>query len=95
MAAEKKGIKETKEVLVGALALGLFVRNRLKDGADLGDASALGQKLLLDEKFGQLMKDAAKDIDQVDDEIKDISWSEGTELVSAVTAAYNEHKDAA
>lgn len=85
---EQYDIKETKEALVATIALGRFVAERLKDGADWGDAMALGQKLL-DPQFRQLVQDGAEGADKIPAELKDLSLLEGVELLQAVSSAFN------
>jgi hypothetical protein len=76
-------IKETKEATVAVFAVGLFVIDRLKDGAQWGDALALGQKLM-DPMFVNMVTDAVEGIEQIPAEIKDISLVEAVELLSLI-----------
>jgi hypothetical protein len=89
MAEEQKGVKETKEALVGAIKLGKFVAERLKDGAGFDDAMALGTKLLNPE-FRKMVNEAVQGADQIPAEAKDLSLDEGAELIEAVLSAWNE-----
>jgi len=82
--AEVVGIKETKEALIGAMALGVFVAARLKDGAQLDDALALGQKFVGDADFKAKVMAAIEGIDKVPAEVKDISFAEVLELAQVM-----------
>lgn len=81
---EAKGIKETKEALIGAVALGAFVIERAKDGIDMNDAMALAGKLASDEDFKMILQQAIMGIDQVPAEIKDISFAEAIEIAGVI-----------
>jgi hypothetical protein len=84
--ADQMDVKETKEAVVAAIKLGKFVAERLKDGAGLDDAMALGQKLL-DPAFRQMVTDAVQGADKIPAEIKDLSLAEGLELIEAIAEA--------
>lgn len=75
------GIKETKELLVGVNELSVFLVERLKDGAQVGDAVALIDKLKNDPDFQAKLAAAYDQINQVPAEVKDLSLMEGIELV--------------
>lgn len=81
---EVVGIKETKEALIGAMVLGVFVAARLKDGAQLDDALALGQKFVGDAEFKAKVMAAIEGIDKVPAEVKDISFAEILELAQVM-----------
>lgn len=85
--SEKYGIKETKEALIGAIVLGVFVAERLRDGADLDDAKVLGEKLLLDSAFRKKLQDAVDGMDMIDEEVDDLSLQEGIELAGLIPEA--------
>jgi hypothetical protein len=80
-------VKETKQVLVALVLLGKTIALAAKDGLDLGDAVALGSKLVSDEKFREALVEGVKGIDQVPAELKDIAASEALELLGAVYEA--------
>lgn len=82
--SKEHGIKETKEALVALAALGAFVAKRLKDGADWGDAVALGKKLIEDADFREKVEAGVQGMDMVDGEIKDLSLEEGLELAKII-----------
>jgi hypothetical protein len=67
--------------------LGKTIALAAKDGLDLGDAVALGSKLVSDEKFREALVEGVKGIDQVPAELKDIAASEALELLGAVYEA--------
>lgn len=80
-------VKETKQALVALVLLGKTIALAAKDGLDLGDAVALGSKLVSDEKFREALVEGVKGIDQVPAELKDIAASEALELLGAVYEA--------
>jgi len=77
-------VKESKEALVALVALGKAVAVLAKDGLDLGDAVALGSKLIGDEKFRAKLAAGAQGLDQIVPELKDIAASEALELIEAI-----------
>lgn len=77
------GVKETKEALLALVLLGKFVADRLKDGAQIDDALALGQKLL-DEEFKSKVMAGVDGIDKVPAEIKDLKLAEIFELAQVI-----------
>ena len=76
------GIKETKEVIVAANLLTCFLIERLKDGVQIEDFSAMYDKLILDDEFREMMREAYKDIEKVPAEIGDLDGMEMVELSS-------------
>lgn len=78
------GIKETKEAALGAIALGFYVAKLAKDGLQLSDVGAFLDKLKSDPVFDQKIKDAYDGVDQIGEEITDLSLAEGLELAMAV-----------
>jgi len=78
---EKHGVKESKEVLIGANEVSLVLVRLLKDGFQAGnDLSALVGELVSNEELKKALADAMDKIGKVDDELKDLSLSEGGEL---------------
>ena len=77
-------VKESKEALVALVALGKAVAVLAKDGLDLGDAIALGSKLISDEKFRAKLAAGVQGLDQIVPELKDIAASEALELIEAI-----------
>lgn len=78
------GVKETKEALVAFAVLGAFVAARLKDGAQLDDALALGQKLIGDAEFKGKVMAGIEGIDKVPSEVKDLQLSEVLEIAQVI-----------
>lgn len=83
MADQKYGVQETKEAILALVILGKFVADRLKDGAQMEDAMALGSKLL-DENFKSKVMAGVQGIEKVPEEIKDISFAEVFELSKVI-----------
>ena len=77
-------MKETKELIVALALVGKLVVDRVKDGVDLADAVAVAQALLADGKLKDAVALAVKDIDKIDDELKDFSVAKGLELASVI-----------
>ena len=76
-------VKETKEAILALVVLGKFVADRLKDGADIGDALALGQKLT-DEAFKSKVMAGVDGLDKVALELKDLKFAEVFELAQII-----------
>lgn len=87
-------IDETKEALIGLVALGGFVAKRLKDGADLGDLVALAEKLASDEEFVGKLKAAIEGMDKIDDELSELDMQDGLALVQCIPDLLKELQDA-
>lgn len=81
------GIKETKEALVGANEVGLFVVGRVKDGVGLEDGVAFYEKLVSDPEFKAKVVAAYDGYQAIPEEVKDISVAEVAEL-GALQLAY-------
>ena len=84
----KVGIKETKELVIGANELAVLLVERLKDGFQVGeDVSAVIAKLSGDADFKAKMEAAYQGVGQVGAEAKDLDLAEGLELIM-VQATY-------
>ena len=77
-------MKETKELLLALAMVGKLVVDRVKDGVDLSDAAAVAQALLVDGELKSAVEAAVKDIDKIDDELKDFSVAKGLELAQVI-----------
>ena len=82
--AEVHGIKETKEALLGVVALGAFVMERAKDGVKLDDAMALAAKLVSDPEFTNKLKLAIDGSDKIPAEVGELSFAEIIELAKVL-----------
>ena len=78
------GVKDTKEAILAMVILGKFVAERLKDGAQLDDALALGTKLIGDAEFKEKVMAGINGIDKVPAEIKDLSMVDALELAQVL-----------
>lgn len=78
--AGKHGVKETKEAILALVALGNFVAMRLKDGAQLDDARALGEKLLLDSAFKAKIMAGIDGRELIKNEVSEIDLADALEL---------------
>lgn len=74
------GIKETKEVMVAANEMALFIVGRLKDGIGVDDAVAAYQKLTQDAEFKKIVMEAHDGMSTIGGEVKDLDIAEGLEL---------------
>jgi hypothetical protein len=79
-----KGIKETKEVLKLALVLSVMIKDELKDGAQFFDLLAIVGKIQASPEKKAMIDAAMKDVSLVSEEVKDISFAEGFELLGLV-----------
>lgn len=77
-------MKETKEALIAAVALYMFVKERLKDGAQLDDAVALAEALIKDGEFKTLVMAGYQDAGKIGEEFKDFSLVKGFELAQVI-----------
>lgn len=75
------GVKETKEALVGVLAVAEVIAKRLKDGVGLDDAMAIVAVISSDEEFKAKMVLAVEGYKAIPEELKDIDLSESVELM--------------
>lgn len=91
MSEEKKGIKETTEILEGLKVLATFAGNVAKDGkvgpADLVYLVDLGSHF-------PALADAGKDADDALEEIKDLDEAEVLSIVTQVYAVAKAFSDA-
>lgn len=78
---EAQGIKETKELIIGVLEIGVLMIERFGDGVNLGDLLAIMNKLVFDKDFKGKISNAFDGVDKVQLEIKDLSKEEIAELV--------------
>ena len=78
---EAHGIKETKEALVGVNELAIVIAKHLKDGAQASDIMAVVDEFKTNPELMAKLEAARDNIAAVPEEIKDISWLEGGELV--------------
>lgn len=77
-------MKETKEALIAAVALYVFLKQRLADGAQLEDALALGEALLKDGEFKDKVTAGYQDADKIAEEFKDFTVLKGFELAKVI-----------
>lgn len=77
-------MKETKEALVAAVVLYMFIKERLKDGAQLEDALALGEALMKEGDFKALVMAGYKDAEKISEEFKGFNVAKGFELASVI-----------
>lgn len=74
-------IKETKELLVGVNEMSILIISVLKDGFQAGeDIAKIVEKLTTDAAFREKMMASYEGIQNMPDEVKDISLAEGVEL---------------
>lgn len=77
-------MKETKEALIAAVALYVFIKERVKDGVQLDDALALGEALLKEGEFKTLVMAGYQDANKIGEEFKDFSLVKGLELAQVI-----------
>ena len=76
-------VKNTKEVVVALLKLSVLIAEVSKDGLKADDALLVINKLIADEALKNALLEAYNDVDQVKDEVKDISVAEFFEILLA------------
>jgi hypothetical protein len=75
-------IKETKEAMVGLNEVTILLAKQLKDGLQVSqDIAAVVGELLANPELKDKLAEAAKGIQQVPAELKDLSVAEGIQLV--------------
>ena len=77
---EKRGIKESKELLRGCVVLFKLCVNRMKDGFQLDDLPVLLSKMGYDPELREAMKGVSK----IPSEVKDLDLAEIMELASVL-----------
>jgi hypothetical protein len=82
--AGQYGVKETKEMLIGLVALGAVVADLLKDGPQIQDAISLGTKLMSDEGFKAKLAAAVEGAGQVPAEIKELDLADFLDLAKSL-----------
>jgi len=78
------GIKELKELVDGCELLLFFILKQAADGIDFSDGAALIAKIMTDENFREKLVEAFGGIGELKDEVIDLDFSEGIELVQYV-----------
>lgn len=78
------GVKETKEAILALVVIGKFVVDRLKDGAQIDDAIALGTALLADGDFKATVMAGVNGIDQVPAEVKELDIQDMIEIAKVI-----------
>jgi len=89
--ADTIGIKDTKEAIFALAALGKFVADRLKDGADFDDLLALITKLN-DAEFRTKLDAGIEGLKNIPDEVSDLSFIEILELAKVIPDVLKELK---
>jgi hypothetical protein len=84
--AGQYSVKETSEGLLALVVLGKFVADRLKDGAQLDDALALGQKLMTDGEFKSIVSAGVDGAEKIPAEIGELDVADYLELAKGLPA---------
>lgn len=81
----EQGIKELTEAIMGVMETSVFLCKQFSDGFQLGeDFSAIWNKVMNDEAYKQVMKDAYDKFKEIPAECKDIKVLEGIVLAGVV-----------
>ena len=91
---EKKGVKETKEVLLAAKVLSLLIIKKAKDGIQVSDGVDIAAALLLDAEIKGAVSAALDKINEVPAEMKDLDILEGMDLAKFVLDSIPEYIEA-
>jgi hypothetical protein len=86
---ESKGIKETKEALVGFIKLSAMLASEFKDGAQATDLAPILMKMQ-SEPLKSALLEAYNGIEEVPSELKDVSIFEAMSLVPELLEALSE-----
>lgn len=78
--SEAIGIKETKEMIAGAMRLGGLLYSKFADGVQLTDFADLVAKIEGDTELKQALMDAYNGADKIPAEVAGINMAEGIEL---------------
>lgn len=84
-----EGIKETKEMMVGCLAIAVVFAKLAKDGVQLTDAVQLMAELQKPE-MQEKLKSAMDQKEKIPAEMKDLNFAEGLELIGAMLPGLEE-----
>jgi hypothetical protein len=86
---ENKGVKETKEALVGFIKLAAMLATEFKDGVQATDIAPIVVKMQ-SEPLKSALLDAYNGIEEVPSELKDVSLGEALSLVPELIDAVGE-----
>lgn len=92
--SEEKGIKETKEVLVGFIELAALLAVEFKDGVQVQDAISIIAKIQSNPELQAKLIAAYNGIDQVPSEVSNLSLAEAISIVPEVIEAMKKLFDA-
>jgi hypothetical protein len=76
-------MKQSKELVVGFIALSALLAESFKDGVQVADLAAIFAKIQGDQELQAKLVAAYQDIELVKEEIKDVSAVEVVEVLSA------------
>lgn len=82
--AEQKGIKETQEMILALLKITQILAVQFKDGLQASDALEIIKKCMTEE-LKTLVVEAYNGMDQIGEELKDISLSEALDLIKVIS----------
>lgn len=85
-----KGIKESKEAMIGFIKIAALMASVFKDGIQATDFVQIIAKIESDPILKQQLFDAYNGIDQVPGEISDLSLAEGLSIVPELFEALKE-----
>ncbi len=80
----QQGVKETKELAVGLIAIAALLAKNFKDGIQAADAVMIFDKLKNDAELKEKLESAYKDIEMVKGEVSEIDFAEVIEIFVAV-----------
>ena len=80
------GNKETKEMIVALMRISAELAKIFKDGLQATDAIQIFEVMQKDEELKKLLVLAYNDANLIDDEIKDLDFAEGVDLIAATIA---------
>lgn len=80
----EKGIKESKEAIIGLLVIGGVVAKELKDGFQVQDLIDVFSAINGDAERKAKVEAALAGVGEIPAEVKDLDWVEGIELLVGI-----------
>jgi hypothetical protein len=77
-------MKNTKEAVVGFIAIAALLADSFKDGVQMGDALTIWGKIQANPELMAKIVAAYTDVEQVTSEVKEITAEEVLEIVAAI-----------
>ena len=83
-ATSKVGVTDTRQAVVGLMAVAVFLAKQFKDGVQFTDFVSFYTELTQNEEFKKKLEDAWNGHQQISEEVKDIDAGEGLEILGDI-----------